>query len=92
MSVAAADPTLSAEERRAKLSEAETLLHAGHQLMAQSTSVEEKHRRDGLQRLVRLYSFLNDATRVQEWQHKLEEFERIVAKKHFSPTPEDPPP
>jgi hypothetical protein len=74
---------MDAESRRAKLSEAESLLMEGHEGL-QNPRAEEKHKRDALQRLVRLYEALNNSDKRSEWQQKLELFDKAQEKSPVS--------
>jgi hypothetical protein len=74
VSVAVTDSQLDVEARRAKLSEAESLMLEGHERL-RTPSAEEKYKRDALQRLVRLYEAVNQPDKRAEWQQKLEMFD-----------------
>ncbi len=72
--VAATEHTLNADARNAKLSEAESLLLDGYEQL-EKTAVEDKYRRDALERLVRLYEAWNKPKSCAEWQTKLNAFD-----------------
>jgi tetratricopeptide (TPR) repeat protein len=74
LAVAVTDPALSDEQRGSRLVEAESLLLTGHELLQQSKSAEREHRRDALERLVRLYEACNKPSQAAEWRGSLETF------------------
>jgi hypothetical protein len=75
VSIAVTDPTLDAEGRRAKLSQAEASLLEGHEQL-QKPSAVEKYKRDALARMVRLYEAWNKPDKRSEWQQRLELFDK----------------
>jgi hypothetical protein len=76
VSWAVTDRKLDAEGREAKLSEAEALLLDGHGPL-QSSSTDEKYKRDAIQRLVRLYDAWNKPDKRAEWQQKVELLDKV---------------
>jgi tetratricopeptide (TPR) repeat protein len=81
LSVAFTQTDLSEEQRLIKLDEAEMFLLAGQELMEKSTSIETKYKRDGIQRLVRLYNAWPKAAEAAEWKRKLDVFDQEEARK-----------
>jgi serine/threonine protein kinase/tetratricopeptide (TPR) repeat protein len=75
VSVAVTDPELHAAARAVKLAEAEALLLEGQQ-QSQSKSALKKHKRDALERLVRLYEAWGKPDRLSEWQQQLAAFDK----------------
>jgi hypothetical protein len=75
VSVAVTDPSLAPPAREAILCEAETLLVEGHEGVEKDKSVEKKYRRDGLERLMRLYEARGQSDKLAGWQQKLADFD-----------------
>jgi eukaryotic-like serine/threonine-protein kinase len=88
VSVAVTDSALDAAARRAKLSEAQSLLLEGQERL-ESSSAEEKYKRDALQRLVHLYESWNKPDKRAEWQQKLDAFNQAQQSPPAEPLIED---
>lgn len=80
------DPALDLSGRAASFMEAEGLLLSGQEKMERSTSANRAYRRDGLERLVRLYEAWDQlapktgkAEKAAEWKQKLADFDNTTA-------------
>ena len=81
MSVAATDPRLTAANREAKFSEAETLLIEGNEAVQQSPAADREYKQDTLERVVRLYEAWNKPAQAAAWRLKLESSEPKEAER-----------
>jgi serine/threonine protein kinase len=88
LALAVLEPALGTDERTAQLRKAESLLLEGEDLMQRSKSIENEYRRDGRQRLVRLYETWEKIApdsghiaKAAEWKRKLAELETKVSPK-----------
>ncbi|HWN96115.1 MAG TPA: tetratricopeptide repeat protein [Methylomirabilota bacterium] len=85
LAVAVTDGSLTPQGHLAKVADAESLLVRGQELMEQSTSVARKYKRDGMERLVRLYEAWNKPDQAADWQAKLEAFNQTNAVSEPAP-------
>jgi hypothetical protein len=85
--VALTDPGLTADTREPKLLEAEAALQRGQAGMEADKDTEPKYRRDGIERLIRLYEAWPKPDKLAEWKQKLAGFEEAEAKKNKSAGP-----
>jgi tetratricopeptide (TPR) repeat protein len=67
------DPALTSTTRELMLIKAEALLRQGH---TEDMKAKPEHKRDGLERLVRLYEAWEKPEKLAEWKQKLDAFDK----------------
>jgi hypothetical protein len=93
LALAVNDSTLGTNARHIRFTEAEQFLRSGYELMARSTSATSKHKRDGLDRLVRLYEAWDavapgngQAAQAAQWKQALAAFQETAAQRQPKPS------